>query len=93
VPQYLTFARPVQVPAWHEYVGQYFQYPSPWQLDWKRHVGGAVFYWLAHLERRLRGGRIGYCAPNLVCIAQRNKGFAATPVKSQELVGGAHVRR
>ena len=72
VPQHLTFARPVQVPVWHEYVGQYFQYPSPWQLDWKRHAGRAAFYHLARLERRIRRGRIGYCAPNLVCIAQRS---------------------
>ena len=35
-------------PVWHEYVGQYYQYPSPWQLDPKRYLGRSGFY---HLSR------------------------------------------
>jgi SAM-dependent methyltransferase len=70
-PLELTFARPIQVPVWHEYVGQYYQYPSPWVLDWRRHLGRLGFYYASALERRLRGGAIGYCAPNLVGVAQR----------------------
>jgi SAM-dependent methyltransferase len=66
----LTSLRPVQIPVWHEYVGQYFQYPSPWLLDWKRHVGRLGFYALGRIERIVRGGGIGYCAPNLVVLAQ-----------------------
>jgi len=69
-PVEMTFAHPVQVPVWHEYVGQYFQHPSPWQLDWKRHLGRSGFYYASRIERRLRGGNIGYCAPNLVCVAR-----------------------
>ena len=65
----LTVSRPVQVPVWHQYVGQYYQYPSPWLLDWKRHLGRLGFYHLSRLERGVRGGAIGYCAPNLVCVA------------------------
>jgi len=65
----LTVSRPVQVPVWHQYVGQYYQYPSPWVLDWKRHLGRLGFYHLSRLERAVRRGAIGYCAPNLVCVA------------------------
>ena len=70
----LRVARPVQVPVWHEYVGQYYQYPSPWQLDPKRYLGRSGFYHLSRIERRARGGRIGYCAPNLICVARVRKG-------------------
>lgn len=70
VPLELTFARPVQVPVWHLYVGQYFLYPSPWVLDPKRFLGRAAFHQGARLERRLRGGGIGYCAQNLVAVAR-----------------------
>jgi SAM-dependent methyltransferase len=68
-PLFVSAARPVQIPVWHEYVGQYFQYPSPWVLDWKRHMGRSAFYWLARLERPLRGD-FGYCAASLVAIAR-----------------------
>jgi 2-polyprenyl-3-methyl-5-hydroxy-6-metoxy-1,4-benzoquinol methylase len=69
-PLLVTFSRPVQVPVWHEYVGQYFQYPSPWLLDWRRHFGRLGFYAAARVERRLRDGKIGYFAPNLVALAR-----------------------
>jgi 2-polyprenyl-3-methyl-5-hydroxy-6-metoxy-1,4-benzoquinol methylase len=70
-PLVLTFSRPVQIPVWHEYVGQYFQYPSPWILDPKRHFGRAAAHAVARVEARLRPGRIGYCAQNLVAVASR----------------------
>lgn len=73
----LTFARPVQVPVWHEYVGRYYQYPTPWVLDWKRQLGRSLFYWLAWPERVCRGGSIGWFAPNLVAVARR-RGEAET---------------
>jgi SAM-dependent methyltransferase len=69
-PLVITFSRPVQLPVWHRYVGQYFQYPSPWILDWKRHMGRRGAYVLGRLEQRLRG-EIGYLAPNLVALARR----------------------
>jgi SAM-dependent methyltransferase len=67
----MTFARPVQVPVWHEYVGRYYQYPTPWRLDWKRQLGRSAFYWLAWPERVLRGGSVGSLAPNLIAVARR----------------------
>jgi SAM-dependent methyltransferase len=66
----VTFARPVQVPAWHRHVGAYFQHESPWALDWRRRAGRTAFHAAARLESRLRGGRVGHCAPNVVALAR-----------------------
>jgi predicted SAM-dependent methyltransferase len=64
----MTFARPVQIPVWHEYVGQYFQYPSPWALDPKRHLGRSAAHAIGRVESMLTG-RVGALAQNLVAIA------------------------
>jgi SAM-dependent methyltransferase len=69
-PLELAFARPVQVPVWHLYVGQYFLYPSPWVLDPKRFMGRAAFHQAARVESRLRGGGVGYFAQNLIGLAR-----------------------
>ncbi len=66
----MTLSRPVQVPVWHEHVGHYYQYPSPWLLDPKRYLGRVAFHAVARIERRLRSGTIGYFAPNLVAVAR-----------------------
>lgn len=63
--------RPIQIPAWHKYVGHYYQYPSPWSLDWKNYMMRALFYWISKIERVLRFGNIGYFAPNIVVIAEK----------------------
>jgi 2-polyprenyl-3-methyl-5-hydroxy-6-metoxy-1,4-benzoquinol methylase len=68
---WLGIEPPVQTPNWHEYVGHYYQYPTPWQLDWRRKAVRRVFYWLARLERLARVRSIGYCAPNIAAIAYR----------------------
>lgn len=72
-PLAVTMGKPVQTPIWHEYVGHYYQYPSPWVLDWKRHVGRSLFYVLAKLERLTRFGSIGAFAPNIAVVARRRK--------------------
>ena len=72
-PLVMSFSRPIQVPVWHNYVGQYFQYPSPWILDPGRHLGRAAFHQVARLEHRLTG-KIGFCAQNLVAVAQEAGG-------------------
>ena len=64
--------KPIQLPVWHKYVGHYYQYPSPWFLDWKNYVMRSLFYWISKVERVLRFGNIGYFAPNIIVIAQRN---------------------
>jgi len=67
----VTIAKPMQPPVWHEYVGHYYQYPSPWFLDWKRHIGRLAFYWLSWLEYLLRLGSIGDLAPNIVVLSEK----------------------
>jgi 2-polyprenyl-3-methyl-5-hydroxy-6-metoxy-1,4-benzoquinol methylase len=69
-PVYITTAKPVQTPVWHKYVGHYYQYPSPWILDWRRHLGRALCYRLALLERLGRYGSVGYLAPSIVAVAR-----------------------
>jgi len=69
--RYQSIARPIQLPIWHELVGQYYQYPSPWLLDWKKHVGRALLYHASRVESRLRGGEIGSLAPNIVVVAEK----------------------
>jgi SAM-dependent methyltransferase len=68
----MTVGRPIQVPVWHNYVGQYYQYPSPWILDPVRRVLRITFYWLSLLEFWLRIGRVGYLAPNIITVAKKN---------------------
>ena len=63
--------RPIQLPAWHKYVGHYYQYPSPWMLDVENHILRILFYRISKIEFLLRRGNIGYFAPNIVIIAQR----------------------
>lgn len=70
-PFHMTIGKPVQVPVWERYVGHYYLYPSPWFLDWKRHLGRSVCYWLSWVERLARGGSIGYLAPNIVVLARK----------------------
>lgn len=67
----MTIAKPMQTPVWHEYVGHYYQYPSPWFLDWKRHMGRSAFYWLSRAEKIIRFGTVGDLAPNIVALAKR----------------------
>lgn len=66
----LSLARPVQIPVWHHHVGQYFQYPSPVALDWKRHLGRAAFHLAGKVERVLRLGTAGYLPSSLAVIAR-----------------------
>jgi SAM-dependent methyltransferase len=73
----VAIGKPIQVPVWHEYVGHYYLYPSPLALDWKRQFGRSAFYWASRLERALRGGRVGWFAPNIVAVARARRGSAS----------------
>jgi SAM-dependent methyltransferase len=68
---HIAIERPIQTPVWHNHVGHYYQYPSPWWLDWKRHLGRSLTYWLSKSERVLRRGSIGALAPNIAVIARK----------------------
>ncbi|MBV9469464.1 MAG: class I SAM-dependent methyltransferase [Abitibacteriaceae bacterium] len=67
----IAIGKPVQIPVWHQYVGHYFQHPTPWVLDWKRYLGRSVLYGLSLPEKAVRGGSIGSLAPNIVAIARK----------------------
>jgi SAM-dependent methyltransferase len=69
----VTIGKPVQTPVWQQYVGAYYQYQSPWLLDWKRRLGRSVCYWLSWPELWLRFGSIGYFAPNIVAVVKKRQ--------------------
>ena len=68
----VKIGRPIQLPVWHKYVGHFYQYPSPWCLDYKRQTGRSLLYFLSKAEFYLRGKKIGYLAPNIIAIAKKS---------------------
>lgn len=46
---------PIHSPIWANLVGHYYQYPSPFILDWKRITLRNIFYHLGKIELALRG--------------------------------------
>ena len=65
--------RPVQIPAWHHYLGQYYQYPTPWRLDYKRQSARSILHFLSQVEFYLYARHIGYLAPNIIVIARKSE--------------------
>lgn len=64
--------KPIQLPVWHKYIGYFYQYPTPFCLDFRRKTARQVLYWLSIIEYRLRFNRVGYLAPNIVAIARKD---------------------
>lgn len=62
---------PIQLPVWHLYVGHYYQYPSPWALDPLRQTLRIFFHRASLMEYALRGGRVGWLAPNITIVAAK----------------------
>ncbi len=67
----IFIGKPIQLPAWHKYVGFYYSYPTPWVLDPLTQSLRSIFYLLSNIEFRLRFNRIGYLAPNIIAIAKK----------------------
>jgi SAM-dependent methyltransferase len=67
----IAIGKPIQVPVWHNYIGQYYQYPSPWILDPMTQSMRTIFYWLSLLEFWIRCRKVGYLAPNIIAIAKK----------------------
>lgn len=67
----MAIGRPIQVPVWHNYVGQYYQYPSPWIIDFKRQTARNILYILSLIEYRVRLNKVGCLAPNIIVIAKK----------------------
>ena len=72
--QMIGIEPPVQTPNWHERVGHYYQYPTPFYMDWKRKLVRSSCYHLSRVERLLRGSSIGYLAPNIIAVAKKQGG-------------------
>lgn len=71
VPLCCQITRPIQVPVWHQYVGAYYLYETPFLLDWKRQLGRMALYQLSRLEYRLRRDHVGWLAPNIITVAEK----------------------
>ena len=61
---------PIHSPVWANLVGHYYQYPSPFLLDWKRIVLRNMFYILGKIEFALRG-KTNF-GPDLMFIIEKN---------------------
>ncbi|MFH1508137.1 MAG: class I SAM-dependent methyltransferase [Candidatus Omnitrophota bacterium] len=68
-----SIGKPIQLPVWHKFVGQYYQYPSPLPLDLKRQTTRNLFFILSVIEQKIRLNRIGYLAPNIIVVARKTK--------------------
>ena len=62
-------APPIQLPNWHKFVGHYYQYETPWYMDFRKKLGRNLCYGLSKIEKAVFG-RCGYFAPNIGVIAK-----------------------
>jgi 2-polyprenyl-3-methyl-5-hydroxy-6-metoxy-1,4-benzoquinol methylase/predicted RNA-binding Zn-ribbon protein involved in translation (DUF1610 family) len=60
---------PIQIPVWHQHVGHYFAYPSPFILDAKRIMLRNMFYYIGKVQKAL-GFKIT-CGPDLMFIVDK----------------------
>jgi len=60
---------PVNPPIWANLTGYYFQYPSPFILDWKRITVRKLFYYIGKVEKAL-GLKVSF-APDLLYIIEK----------------------
>lgn len=68
----IKIGKPIQIPVWHKYVGYYYQYPSPWCMDYKKQTGRSLLHLLSKIEFYLFGKRVGYLAPNIIAITEKS---------------------
>ena len=68
---YRGVSRPIQTPVWQKCVGRYYQYPTPWILDYKNYILRNAFYWFGLIEYFLRLTNAGYFSPNITVIAKK----------------------
>jgi len=77
----MTFDRPIQIPIWHEYVGHYYQYPTPFLFDIKRQTLRWLLYALAKIEYFLWRKHIGYLSPNIIVVCgKKNDSEVTSPI-------------
>ena len=61
---------PINTPVWAKYVGQYYQYPSPWILDWKKILFRKCFHLIGRFEVYFKT-KI-YFQPDLLYVLKKN---------------------
>jgi 2-polyprenyl-3-methyl-5-hydroxy-6-metoxy-1,4-benzoquinol methylase len=62
---------PINPPVWANLTGHYFQYPSPFILDWKRILTRKGFYYVGKIEKLL-GLSVSF-APDLMFILEKKQ--------------------
>jgi 2-polyprenyl-3-methyl-5-hydroxy-6-metoxy-1,4-benzoquinol methylase len=60
---------PIDPPVWANLTGHYFQYPSPFILDWKRIIARKIFYYIGKMENAL-GMKTSF-APDLMFLFEK----------------------
>ncbi len=61
---------PIHSPVWASLVGHYYQYPSPFILDWKRIILRNIFFFVGRIEKSL-GMKIRF-GPDLMFIIEKD---------------------
>lgn len=67
----LVIPLPIHIPVWAQLVGHYYQYPSPFILDWKRRLLRSAFYQLGYIQNFL-GLKITF-GPDLMFLIEKDK--------------------
>lgn len=60
---------PIHPPVWHLHTGHYFQYPSPFCMDWKKILARTMFYLIGKLEKKV--GLPVYFSPDLMFFVKK----------------------
>ena len=60
---------PVHSPVWAAVVGHYYQYASPFWMDWKRITLRNLFYAAGRVEKAL--AKSPHCAPDLMFMLRK----------------------
>ena len=62
---------PIHSPIWANLVGRYYQYPSPFRLDWQRILLRNTFYYIGRVEK-VFSNKIHF-VPDLMFIIEKIK--------------------
>lgn len=60
---------PINTPVWAKYLGHYYQYPSPWILDWKKVLFRKIFHMIGRIE--LYFNTKTYFQPDLLYVLKK----------------------
>lgn len=69
----VEIGQPIQTPTWRALVGDFYEYPTPWCVDWRNKLLRLGLYYLARILYYLLGGKITPFASNIIIFAQKVK--------------------